>query len=315
MLKTKEKIYIYNRNRIIYTKDNKSYFKYNRKYISLNNDDDLYTNAKSIVYKYIGGFVGGVGGVGGEGEAQHDKLKIQPLGESTVDSEASDDKEENNKKCQDFYKVFSKVIINKIKNIIENKENYILYINNIKENADEEEEKEKKELNELNEQKDKIGEDRCKIIDGKIINIYFIDNLFKKYIVDIIYDDDDDNSKIVDYIYSTENENVNEKSNCLKYISNSIKNKKKLFGNFKDFWTKKKEENCDKSIDIKNNEEDDYYKEEPFTKIKSNLETEIIIEYDKIKLKEYLQSIVDYNLNKEIIEYYNLYKNIMKILP
>jgi len=311
MLKTKEKIYIYNRNRIIYTKDNKSYFKYNRKYISLNNDDDLYTNAKSIVYKYIGGFVGG-----GEGEAQPDKLTVQPQGDSNVNSEVSDDKEENNKKCQDFYKVFSKVIINKIKNIIENKENYILYINNIKENADEEEEKEKKELNELNEQKVKKGEDKCNIIDGKIINIYFIDNLFKKYIVDIIYDaEDEDISKILNYIYSTENENVNEKSNCLKYISNSIKNKKKLFGNFKDFWTKKKEENCDKSIDIKNNEEDDYYKEEPFTKIKSNLKTEIIIEYDKIKLKEYLQSIVDYNLNKEIIEYYNLYKNIMKILP
>jgi len=285
MLKTKEKIYIYNRNRIIYTKDNKSYFKYNRKYILLNNDDDLYTNAKSIVYKYIGGE--GAGGA-------------QP-GESDANSK---EKKDNKKKCEDFYKVFSKVIINKIKNIIKNKENYELYINDIDIKANKETLNEEKEKQEQDEQKKKLGEDECDAIDIKIINIYFIDNLFKKYIVDIIYDADNID-KILYNIYPTDNEN--EKTNCLNKISNSIKNKNDLFGKFQTFWAKKKEENC--KDDIKNDILD-YYEKESFTKIKENTE---IIEYDKNNLKQYLQSIVDYNLNKEINKYYKLYIEIMNI--
>jgi hypothetical protein len=289
MLKTKEKIYIYNRNRIIYTKDNKSYFKYNRKYLLLNNDDDLYTNAESIVYKYIGGYIGGEGSV-------------------DIDSEENKkEEEEKKKKCQDFCKVFSKVIINKIKNIIKNKENYVLYINDIDKKVIEEE---KKESDEQDKQKKKLGEKKCPHIDSKIINIYFIDNLFKKYIVDIIIDDNNINN-ILDNIYPTDNDNDNEKTeknNCLKKIKNSIKNKKSFFDKFKDFWTKKKEENCE---DIKyiDNEEDDYFKKDTFTKIKS----ELIIEYDKNNSKDYLQSIVNNLLNVEIFNYYTFYKEIMNI--
>jgi len=307
MLKTKEKIYIYNRNRIIYTKDNKSYFKYNRKYILLNNDDNLYTNAKSIVYKYIGGFVG----EGGNGEER----PVENVNDSSDIDSSKKEKEDNNKKCQDFYKVFSKVIINKIKNIIKNKDNYTSYIKDIYAKANEEKLNEEKEKNEQDKQKDKRGEEECPtIIDSKIINIYFIDNLFKKYIVDIIYDDDNI-EQILNNIYPIENENEktnneNEKKNCLNKISNSIKNKKDLFDKFQTFWEKKKDENCGDDIDGIKSKEDDYYKKEPFTKIKNNTK---IIEYDKMKLKEYLQSIVDYNLNKEINKYYKLYIEIMNI--
>jgi hypothetical protein len=297
MLKTKEKIYIYNRNRIIYTKDNKSYFKYNRKYLLLNNDDDLYTNAESIVYKYIGGYIGEEGGVDIDSE---EKKKEE--------EEKKKEEEEKKKKCQDFRKVFSKVIINKIKNIIKNKENYVLYINDIDKKVIEEE---KKESDEQDKQDKKLGEKKCPHINSKIINIYFIDNLFKKYIVDIIIDDNNINN-ILDKIYPTDNEtNDNEKTeknNCLKKINNSIKNKKSFFDKFKDFWCKKKIENCENNNDIGN--VDDYFKNEQLTKIKPEI---IIEDSKKINFKEYLKLIVNYNLNVEIFNYYTFYKEIMNI--
>jgi len=296
MLKTKDKIYIYNRNRIIYTKDNKSYFKYNRKYILLNNDDDLYTNAKNIVYKYIGGDPGCEPGceldleIGGD----VDLRKSEVNSNNNEDSEKKKEDEDNKKKCEDFYKVFSEVIKNKIQNIIKNKDKYILYITEINSNANKE----------ILEETSKINKEE------EIFNIYFIDNLFRKYIVDIIYDENIKITEILNKIYPSNNEtetkNKNEKSNLNLKIQNSMNNKKKLFENFETFWINKKEENCVCDIDNKNNEEDEYYKKEPFTKIKESTE---IIDYTE-NLKEYLQSIVEYYLNKEILKYYKLYSTI-----
>jgi hypothetical protein len=305
MLKTKEKIYIYNRNRIIYTKDNKSYFKYNRKYILLNNDDDLYTNAKNIVYKYIGGEHDSDPGC--EPGCDVDLLKSEVNSNSNEDSEKKKEDEDNKKKCEDFYKVFSEVIINKIKNIIKNKDKYILYIDEINSNAIEEDEK-KKEGDEQDKQTNKQGEIIFPHSDSKIINIYFIDNLFKKYIVDIIIDHNNIEN-ILNNIYpiDNDNDNENEKKNCLKKINISVKNKKNLLDKFKTFWTKKKEENCE---DIKyiDNEEDEYFKKEPFTKIERDTK---LINRGEQTLKEYLQSIVEYYLNKEILKYYDLYSTII----
>jgi len=173
MLKTKEKIYIYNRKRIIYTKDNKSYFKYNSKYLLLNNDDDLYTNAKNIVYKYIGGNpVDPIEDVFPVNEGENALLE---------DSEKKKEDEDNKKKCEDFYKVFSEVIKNKIQNIIKNKDKYILYITEINSNYTKEIEKSegtKEGTKEETEEETKEEKKKKK----KIINIYFIENLFRKKI-------------------------------------------------------------------------------------------------------------------------------------
>jgi hypothetical protein len=320
MLKTKEKIYIYNRNRIIYTKDNKSYFKYNRKYILLNNDDDLYTNAKNIVYKYIGGEHDSDPGC--EPGCDVDLLKSEVVSNNNEDSEKKKEDEDNKKKCEDFYKVFSEVIINKIKNIIKNKENYVLYINDIDKKAIEEilEETSKKAIEEILEETSKkaieeILEETSK--KEKIFNIYFIYNLFKKYIVDIIWEDDQNIiTQILNKIYPSDNENENENENKISNLKiyKSVKNKKNLLDKFKTFWKKKKGENCE---DIKyiDNEEDEYFNKDTFTKIKIKREheTEIIIFNNNLELKEYLQSIVEYYLNEEIFKYYTFYKEIMNI--